>query len=168
VSRNPALFPKTGSKTGRSAAASGLLGAIYFQEVPHVSTCIAPRATLTEPPTITAHAKEGCDDQAALSQVVAREIMRGPMENRVDIAYCTPVAVQLREWDLAWTMRGGWGFWCFLSMSVLMCFVWFWNGVSVYVANTGSKILFGLCRLSCHLTTQDGSRLHARLYFPEP
>jgi hypothetical protein len=34
-------------------------------------------------------------------QIVARKIMRGPMENRVDIAYCTPVAAQLKEWLLA-------------------------------------------------------------------
>jgi hypothetical protein len=34
----------------------------------------------------------------------------------VDGRWCTPVAVQLKEWDLARTMRGGWDLWCFLSI----------------------------------------------------
>jgi hypothetical protein len=38
------------------------------------------------------------------------------MDYLVATAYCTPVAVQLKEQDLARTMHDGWSLGCFLSI----------------------------------------------------
>jgi hypothetical protein len=91
--------------------------------------------------------------------------MRDPMEDLVVTAYCTPVAVQLKEAGLG--TNGGIvvGTLGLVSSICLDVFARFCDGVCIDAPNTASNKSFDSGPLSCHLTTQDGPRLLVRHHF---